>query len=187
MTSKTHEVIGFAGLVTAAVIYPPEHLWLSTVIVALIANLIGTLLPDIDQASNRLWDMIPGGNTMGKIIKSVLTGHRTYSHSVVGLLITYIACNWVFYNLLNNSFVQVNIVIFALMTGYILHLAADSITEEGIPLLWPIKWKFGIPPWKKLRLRTGHWMENWLVFPGAILFTAWWMVTYWRELWSLVG
>lgn len=46
--------------------------------------------------------------------------------------------------------------------GYIAHLIGDFITIEGIPLLWPIKYKFGLKLFK-----TGSSVES---FIGFVLF-----------------
>jgi len=166
----------------ATVNYGPDNLAVPTVIVALVANLVGTLLPDIDQASNRLWDMIPGGNEIGKLLKRVLMGHRTVSHSLIGIMVVYWGMGWLLNRLLNNNFVNINAVFMALMIGYISHLVADGLTEEGLPLLWPIKWKFGIPPIKSWRIKTGKWFENWVVFPTVTLFLIWYLWENWRGL-----
>ncbi|MFI5278332.1 MAG: metal-dependent hydrolase, partial [Ktedonobacterales bacterium] len=42
-----------------------------------------------------------------------------------------------------------------LMIGYFLHLVADSLTEGGVPWLWPSKERFGFPPNRHLRFKTG--------------------------------
>jgi membrane-bound metal-dependent hydrolase YbcI (DUF457 family) len=52
------------------------------------------------------------------------------------------------------------------MIGFISHLLADSITEEGVPLLFPISFKFGFPPIKSWRIVTGKWFENLVIFPS---------------------
>lgn len=187
MLGRTHELIGVTGLIVATVYYPPENINTATIIVALIANLIGTLLPDIDQASNRLWDMLPGGNTIGKVLKNVLLGHRTLSHSLVGVGLVYYGINWLIPRLLNNDFVQVNLIIISLLIGYVTHLLADGLTEEGLPLLWPIKLKFGFPPIKKWRITTGKWFENWIIFPAVAMFLFWFVYKNWNVLWRIVG
>lgn len=102
MLSRTHEVVGVTALAIVATNYPPEHLTVPTIVVALMANLVGTLLPDIDQASNRLWDMIPGGNEIGKLLKKILIGHRTVSHSIIGVVGVFYGFGWLLNKLLNS-------------------------------------------------------------------------------------
>ncbi|MCX6726345.1 MAG: metal-dependent hydrolase [Candidatus Shapirobacteria bacterium] len=170
MISRTHEAGAVAALLAIVVYHTPQGLTAQTVIIALIANTIGALLPDIDQASNRLWDLLPGGNFTGKVLRNVFLGHRTLSHSILGILLVYEGSVWLISQLFNNNFVNVEVIIFALLIGYGSHLFLDGLTEEGLPLLWPIKWKFGFPPWKFLRIKTGHWVENWVVFPLLVVY-----------------
>jgi len=63
MTAKTHDIFALASLVTVAAYYPPESLTVATVFVALVANNLGALIPDMDSASNRLWDLLPAGDS----------------------------------------------------------------------------------------------------------------------------
>jgi membrane-bound metal-dependent hydrolase YbcI (DUF457 family) len=69
------------------------------------------------------------------------------------------------------------IVWWAFLLGVISHLVADSLTKEGVPLLWPLPIKFGIPPIKALRITTGEWMEK-VVFVGLLIGNAWWFREY---------
>lgn len=41
------------------------------------------------------------------------------------------------------------------MIGFISHIVADSMTHMGVPLLYPLKWKFRMP----LTFRTGSRIE----------------------------
>ena len=166
MLSRTHDIGAFATLLTATIYLQPSHLGMATVSISIIANIIGSLLPDIDQASNRLWDMLPGGNLIGKILRNIFLSHRTISHSILGLFLIYKFNYWLLFALFNQTFVNPEIIIYSLIIGYLSHLFLDSLTEEGIPLFFPIKWKFGFPPVKKWRIKTGRWFENWVIFPS---------------------
>ncbi|MFC1711515.1 metal-dependent hydrolase [Patescibacteria group bacterium] len=68
---------------------------------------------------------------------------------------------------LNPDFINPNIILSSIMIGYISHLIADSFTKKGLPFLYPIKLNFGFPPVKKFRIKTGKFVENFLVFPLA--------------------
>jgi len=57
MTGRTHDAIAFASLVTVAVLNPPVSLNVATATAAIVGNIIGATLPDIDQSTNRLWDL----------------------------------------------------------------------------------------------------------------------------------
>lgn len=53
--------------------------------------------------------------------------------------------------------------------GCLLHLAGDCLTPEGVPFLWPLRWRGSIP----LIPRTGSFMETGIVTPLMGLGTAW--------------
>ena len=55
---------------------------------------------------------------------------------------------------------------------------ADMLTREGVPLLYPWKKKFGIPPIKLMRIKTNSWVERLFVFPGLLVFTGWILITH---------
>ncbi len=52
MLEWIHNMIAFAGLLTAAVYYPPKDITTATVLL------------DIDKANNRLWDMLSFGDAV---------------------------------------------------------------------------------------------------------------------------
>ena len=186
MLSRTHDIGAFASLLTAAVYYHPPHLGAATILVVSIANIVGALLPDADQASNRLWDLLPAGNFIGKIFRNLFLSHRTLSHSILGFYLVYQISHWLVCRLFNSSFVDPQTIFYSLIIGYISHLIMDSLTEEGIPLLFPIRWKFGFPPVKRLRVKTGHWFENLIVFPGISLYIIWLFYTYWSVFFATI-
>ncbi len=171
MTNRTHDAIAFASLTSAAILSPPVSLNLLTFIFSIIAADIGSIIPDMDQAGNKLWDFLPAGNFAGRIFRGVFYKHRTLSHSILGTLVIYKLLQVVLEKLLNPSFINPQIILTALMIGYISHLAADAFTKEGLPLLFPLKMTIGIPPVKRLRIRTGKFFENLIVFPLVWTFT----------------
>jgi inner membrane protein len=187
MVSRTHNLVAFASLLTAAVYYPPNYLSIATLILALVANIIGSLLPDADQASNRLWDLLPGGDGLGKILKNLFLAHRTLSHSILGLYLVYKIIYWLLPKLFNPNFVDYRIVAISLLIGYISHLAADGITEEGLPLLFPLKIKFGFPPIRSWRIKTGKWFEKYVVFPGVLVYLIWIVANNWKLLLGIIA
>lgn len=76
MTSKTHDVFAFASLLTVAAYSPPPALNLTTAGVAVVGNIVGSLIPDLDQASNRLWDLLPGGNLINSKTPTILATNK---------------------------------------------------------------------------------------------------------------
>jgi inner membrane protein len=173
MTARTHDAFAFASLVTVASFFPPDKLNLMTLFSSIIAADIGAMIPDMDQAGNRLWDLLPAGDTLGKIFRRVFYKHRTLSHSLLGLFIIYKALAWLLPKFLNASFIDPTIVLYSIMIGYISHLIADSLTKDGLPLLFPFRFEFGIPPISKLRITTGGWIERFIVLPSVASYLIW--------------
>lgn len=143
-------------------------------------NTIGALLPDIDQASNRLWDLLPAGESIGKAL-GVFMKHRGISHSFVGIFLADKFSYWLITNLFNENFVDVRLVYWSLMIGFISHIVADSLTEEGVPLLYPLKMNFGLPPIRPWRIKTGGWFENLVVMPVTGVCAIYLLSLYWRR------
>jgi inner membrane protein len=177
MTARTHDAFAFASLITVAAYYPPEILTLPTVFTCIVANIVGGLLPDMDQAGNRLWDLLPAGNIVGKIFRRIFISHRSISHSVLGGYILYRILLIILPILLNDNYIQTYLVLWSIMIGFASHLLADAITKEGIPLFFPFSFKLGIPPLVFLRVKTGSWVENLIVLPG-VSFYIFWLISY---------
>jgi len=167
MTARTHDAFAFASLITVAAFFPPTSLNLLTLFMAVIANNIGALIPDMDSAGNRLWDLLPLGDHLAKIFRRIFYKHRTLSHSFIGVVVIYLFLSWFLLLILNTEFLNPNVILVAIMVGYISHIFADSMTKEGVPLLFPFKIDFGIPPISALRITTGSWLEKYLVYPGV--------------------
>lgn len=179
MIARTHDVGAVALLLTTTVWLELGTVPTATIIACLIANQIGALLPDIDQASNQLWELMPADRIFSKFLNKLFGSHRTLSHSILGLVIIYKISEWLIFKLINPSFVNSGLVFWALMIGYVSHLFLDLLTEEGLPLLFPIKWKFGIPPIKKMRIKSGKWGEKYIVFPLILFYIIWFTITHW--------
>lgn len=173
MISRTHDVGAFASLLTALVYFPPASLNLTTVVVCLTGNIVGSLLPDIDQASNRLWDLIPGGNSLGRVFRKLFLAHRTISHSFLGVFLIFKFLWWFLPKILNSNSMNLTLIIYSIMIGFISHLLLDFFTEEGLPLLFPFKIKMGFPPISPLRIKTGKGFEKYIVFPAIIIYSFW--------------
>ncbi len=173
MTARTHDAFAFASFVTAAVLFPPQKITLLTLGVSIIANNIGGLFPDLDQASNRLWDLLPGDHAMGNALRKLFLAHRTITHSALGLgIVWFVGTQWLS-KMFNPAYIDGTVVFWSFFVGILSHMIADSLTKEGLPLLFPIPWKFGIPPIKALRVTTGSWVENFVVLPGVGIYLLW--------------
>lgn len=180
MIARTHSLFAFTCLAGAAYYAGTKDLSTSTIIACMFFNTIGALLPDIDQASNRLWDLLPAGESIGKAL-GVFMKHRGISHSFLGIFLIDKFSFWLVTNLFNENFVDVSLVYWSLMIGVISHVIADSLTEEGVPLLYPLKINFGLPPIRSWRIKTGGWFENLVVMPITGLVAIYFISLYWRR------
>jgi len=132
----------------------------------IIASYLGSLMPDADDAGADIWSTLPFGHSVGKISDPIFK-HRNLSHSTLGLAIY--AC--VLYLILQ-SFpgywgISIMPVLIASSIAFASHLLSDAFTIQGIPILWPWKRNFGIPPkpFHGIRIQTGQWFENLVIFP----------------------
>lgn len=172
MTGRTHDLAAFTALNMVFLSAPLQTMSLATAVTAFGANFIGGLFPDIDQPTSDLWDNFRGGEIIGKYFCKFLGGHRHLSHSIVGVVLIGLIVKF-FLTAINPIFlVDMNVVWWSFMIGVVSHLIMDVFTKDGMPLLWPIQWKIGFPPFKFLRIRTGKFVESSLVFPSLLIITA---------------
>ncbi len=187
MVGRSHLLVGLtAGIVLDSVVHlsgPPltaatpvtlPHLVNKGIYYFMVG--VGALLPDIDNARSTM------GQKFGWISRGIqhIAGHRTLFHSLLGLLLGSLLAigleQLVSYLLLQRGFVFPSIfvkgshlVFFAVLFGCIMHIAADALTEGGVPLLWPNHKRFGFPPNPHWRFRTGTWPETVVVFSFMFL------------------
>ena len=183
MTGRTHDLAAITALGLVVLLRPEQTVTLATAILAIFANLIGGITPDIDQPTAPLWRNLPVGKYFGKLFDSLLGGHRFLTHSLLGLAIFGFAVRWLLI-FLHPIMTTVNggLVWWAFMIGMLSHLVMDTITKEGVPWLLPIPIKFGLPPVKSLRITTGKMMETWLVFPALLGFNAAFYYTHYHQV-----
>ncbi|MFA6005835.1 MAG: metal-dependent hydrolase [Patescibacteria group bacterium] len=169
MTGRTHDLTAFTFLITAAYVTIP-HITLATTVTALAAAMLGGIAPDLDQPTARLWNRLPAGSIIGRIIHPLLGSHRLISHSLFGMSLIGLGLLFLLPQLGTVLLVDMNVVWWAFMLGYLSHLVVDTITKEGVPWLFPIPIRLGIPPFKFLRLTTGGMIEKGIIFPGLLIF-----------------
>lgn len=174
MLARTHDVAALTALAAVVALNPVPEVTLSTVILALFANQIGGIAPDIDQPTAPFWRNLPIGVIFGRFVDKLLGGHRFLSHSLLGVGL------FAFLTKLLLEFlhpimpkVDIQLVWYAFLIGMVSHLVMDTITKEGVPWLLPIPVKFGIPPLRKLRMTTGKNLEKFLVLPLLLATDLW--------------
>ena len=187
MTGRTHDLAAFTALsYTVATQAIPQDISLATVIVALSANFVGGLAPDIDQSTATLWNRIRGGSVLGKLLAPLLGGHRFISHSLLGIALFGIGAKLILSAMSSVLIVNMDVVWWAFMIGYISHLVTDTISRDGVPWLFPIPIRIGFPPFRALRIKTGGMIEKSLIFPGLLLANLWIYYTYYGRFVEII-
>lgn len=183
MTGRTHDMAAFTALSLVVVMHPLPQLTLATGIVAVIANLMGGIAPDIDQPTAPIWRNLPIGKYVGKTFDKFLGGHRFISHSVLGAVIFGYGFHYILH-VLTPSFPHLNmdIIWWSFMIGFGSHLIMDTLTTEGVPWFLPIPIKLGIPPIKALRIQTGGLVERFIVFPGLFIANMYIIALYYDKI-----
>lgn len=169
MIGRTHDLAAFVALTGVVVYTPLQEMTLATAIVAFGANFVGGLAPDIDEPTAAVWKRVRGGSVIGKLIAPILGSHRMISHSLLGTVAVGYLLKWFLALISTVLLVDMNIVWWAFMIGFVSHLVTDAMTKEGIPLLFPLPWNIGFPPIRSLRITTGGMVEKSIIFPGLIL------------------
>lgn len=182
MTGRTHDLAAFTALGYIVTTYQVPYVSLSTAIGAVSANLIGGLFPDLDQPTAKLWRDLPAGTIFGKLLSPLFGGHRFLSHSLLGLGIFGFGVNYLLQLMSSTILIDMHIVWIAFMIGYLSHLIMDSFTKEGVPWLFPLPIRFGFPPFKFLRIKTGGLIEQVIVFPGLLLFNIYLYYTHYAKV-----
>ncbi|TSC94239.1 MAG: Membrane protein containing DUF457, transmembrane [Candidatus Berkelbacteria bacterium Athens1014_28] len=169
-------------LLTSSSNYQP-----ATFFAVIVASYLGSLIPDADDAGADIWHTLPLGHTAGKITDPFLK-HRNISHSLIGILIFCLILFWILKLMPSYWGISTFFVLISSTIAYASHLFADMFTIEGIPLLWPWKRKFGIPPkpFDGIRIETGKWFENLIIFPAVNIILIILLVSYWQKIKSLI-
>ena len=140
MTGKTHIIGGIAASLAYAQFTNHDPL------IMVGAGIIGALLPDICHGGSKIGKTLP---ILSKIINA-LFGHRTFTHSLLFLVII----AW-----LLNSFVPSDAVKAGILAGMVSHYVLDMATKNGIKLFFPISMTVRFP----VTTKTGSKIES-LVF-----------------------
>ena len=148
MNGTTHAIFGVGALAGAALLFGIEpSIWAYPVAA------VAAWLPDVDnprstlgnglsRSKNPWWNAITRPpswalrTTSFFLIRTV--GHRTLTHSLVGLAL-FLLPMWLLFGRFPDVFV-------ALAAGCASHIVADALNTPGVPLLWPLEWRFRLLP-----------------------------------------
>ncbi|MBI5906592.1 metal-dependent hydrolase [Candidatus Saccharibacteria bacterium] len=182
MTARTHDLAAITAYGYVVLTQPARMVTVTTALIAVVANQIGGIAPDIDQPTAPFWRNLPVGGYLGKLIDKMLGGHRFITHSLIGLVIFGVGFRALL-DLLHPIMpaMDIHIVWWAFIIGMISHLVMDTFTKEGVPWLLPIPFKFGLPPVKSLRVTTGKWVEK-SFFIGLLAVGLWYSSSHYTQL-----
>ncbi len=172
MTARTHDLAAITAFGLVVSIQSVRTVTLATALIAVLANQLGGIAPDIDQPTAPFWRNLPIGKLFGKVFDKLLGGHRFITHSLLGLALFGWGMHWLLHvlNLLIPK-LDAHVAWWAFMIGMVSHLVMDTFTKEGVPWLLPIPIKFGMPPLRRLRVTTGKLVEK-VIFLGLLAFDA---------------
>lgn len=170
MTARTHDLAAVTAFAVYLLSVPLQPMTLGTLLVAVLANQIGGIAPDIDQPTAPFWRNLPVGKLFGRVFDKLLGGHRFITHSLLGVALF----SGLMYLLLQALHpiipsIDTQLVLIAFAVGMLSHLLMDTFTKEGVPWLLPIPIKLGFPPLKSARLTTGKLGET-LFFVALLAF-----------------
>jgi inner membrane protein len=183
MTGRTHDAAAITFLGAALIFYPIPSVTLGTALVAILANQIGGITPDIDQPTAPFWKNLPAESFIGRIVDKLLGGHRFLTHSIIGAAAISWLAHWllVFLHPIMPS-INITLVWWAFVIGIGSHLIMDTFTKEGVPWLLPLPVKIGLPPVKELRITTGKAIESFIIFPGLIILDIYLVATHYHAV-----
>ncbi len=149
MNATTHAVFGVAALAGFSLLTggepPPLY--------AYPAAAVAAWIPDVDNPRSRLGNGLsrsknPFLNAATRPLSWALrtlsfalartVGHRTLTHSLLGVAL--------FAALVSPLAPLLPGLYGALLAGYASHLVADALNKPGVPLLWPLGWRFRLLP-----------------------------------------
>lgn len=167
MTGKTHQIIGITAGLGWYLTKVPANYNPATLAAVVVGAHIGALLPDADQSAGDIYNSLPFGHSVGKVTSKIGLGHRNITHSLLGVVIIGFLFYKLFFIFPSYWGIDTNILFTSFMIGYVAHLVSDALTVEGIPIFYPYHKMLGFPPkpLDALRIETGHWFENLVIFP----------------------
>lgn len=182
MTGRTHDLAAFTALNYVIISQPLTEMSLATALVAFTANMVGGLAPDIDQPTADLYRRVRGGGLLARVIHPLLGGHRFISHSIIGIFLFGFVLQILLDMLGKVLLVDMDVVWWAFMIGFISHFIMDLLTRDGVPLLFPIPIRFGFPPLRFLRMKTGGVVEKSFIFPGLLMINVYLVYTHYQKI-----
>lgn len=186
MTGMTHQMVALLAALWILTLYPVSFGPILGFL-AIGAVMAGALTPDLDQPTANIWRRMLGARAIGNIFEAFSGGHRHMTHSLIGIYAVGWALRWAIANLLNPAVAdQAHHLWTAFMIGYVSHPIADTLTDRGVPWLWPFRWHIRIPPGpEEVRVTTGSIVEMLIIRGGLIIAFLLIMSAHWQTVLGL--
>ena len=184
MQTPTHACVGLLCSSVVSSFFTPtleEKLGLNPLsVAACLFTIFGALLPDIDTPNSPIGRYVPFSSWISR-----RWPHRTFVHSLLGLLVASILVygiletgDFLIFQILGiywpRSHLRFLNVLFA--TGFFSHLILDTCTRQGIKWFYPlISNAFGYPSVEHYRLTTGDKRAEWSISVFSLGFFIWFL------------
>ncbi|HLC49322.1 MAG TPA: metal-dependent hydrolase [Candidatus Andersenbacteria bacterium] len=183
MMGTTHQMVALLAAFWVLTL-SPVSLEPILAVIAIFAVMIGALTPDLDHPATNLLRRTIGGKVVHRLFSQFSGGHRHFTHGVIGILAIYFFLQWIIYQFFQENYhPQLVILLHAFMIGYISHPIADTLTDQGVPWLWPIPLSIKLPPGpEELRVTTGSFVEVVLLRGGLLIAFFFLASSHWNVL-----
>ena len=145
-----------SGVVTGSLVAAATHLPPDQVVIFIPLVGVCALLPDMDHPDAMLPRMLSWPGRATAAIISHVFGHRTLTHSVLG--VSLLAAGLVFIPGLPLWAAG------AVLLGCLTHIAGDMLTQSGVPIWWPHRAIWRLTP-RRFAFRTGSRVEQLVLSP----------------------
>ena len=172
-----------AALVTGLLLLILFPVSLGTVLgaLAIIAVMVGALVPDLDQPTANIWHRLLGSNTLGNVFQFFSGGHRHLTHSLIGIVAIGALLRAGVLHLINPQYTShAFTLLYAFMIGYLSHPVVDTFTDQGVPWFWPLRLNIKIPPGpEEMRITTNSFVELVIIRGGLIAVAVLLLQSHW--------
>jgi membrane-bound metal-dependent hydrolase YbcI (DUF457 family) len=183
MTGKTHQILGISSAATYFLATSANEYNASTFGAVLFVAHLAALVPDLDESTALIWEKLPLGKVFG-VITDPFIRHRNFTHSIVGIGLFCMLIYWLVNQMPDYWQIDKVILFASAAIAYSSHILADMFTVEGVPLFFPFGKMVGIPPkpLHGIRIQTGEWFENLIIFPAVDIYLVALVIGYWDKI-----
>jgi membrane-bound metal-dependent hydrolase YbcI (DUF457 family) len=160
---KTHESIGVAGYsILVASIYPAINVMSDGVLLSM--SVIAYFASSLPDKIENLFDL-PHRESAHSIVSTILGGLILF---IIGVVLNLLLKK-------DNLYLSIPVIELSFLSGYLLHLLADSLTDNGIKWLWPYSQGPRKPIYRLWYYSEGEIFEAYITLVGYIITSVIWI------------